>query len=105
MAQLSATEVSALHSWWRAANYLSVGQIYLQDNALLREPLERKHVKQRLLVGAKSHAVTVKWIKRISEAYAELGLDPTLYHVEALLTTTREALKLPREIVDTYVGA
>src|SRR3954464_13876678 len=49
MAQLSATEVSALHSWWRAANYLSVGQIYLQDNALLRQPLERAHVKQRLL--------------------------------------------------------
>jgi His-Xaa-Ser system radical SAM maturase HxsB len=65
------------------------------------EPL---HVKQRLLVGANSHAITVKWIKRINEAYRELGLDPTLYHVEALLTTTREALKYPREIIDHYVS-
>ncbi|MEJ0043379.1 MAG: phosphoketolase family protein [Rhizomicrobium sp.] len=38
-----------LDRYWRAANYLSVGQIYLQDNALLREPLLRAHVKPRLL--------------------------------------------------------
>ncbi|WP_117211510.1 phosphoketolase family protein [Allorhizocola rhizosphaerae] len=35
--------------WWRAANYLTVGQIYLMDNPLLREPLRREHVKPRLL--------------------------------------------------------
>ena len=35
--------------WWRAANYLSVGQIYLLDNPLLREPLRLEHVKPRLL--------------------------------------------------------
>src|SRR5262249_15370025 len=44
------------------------------------------------------------WIERINKAYIDLRLDPTLYHVEALLTTTREALKRPRDIVDTYVG-
>src|SRR3546814_17214553 len=38
-----------LHAWWLAANYLSVGQIYLLDNPLLREPLTREHVKPRLL--------------------------------------------------------
>ena len=38
-----------MDQYWRAANYLSVGQIYLQDNALLREPLQRIHVKPRLL--------------------------------------------------------
>jgi len=38
-----------LDAWWRAANYLSVGQIYLRDNPLLREPLRREHVKPRLL--------------------------------------------------------
>ena len=38
-----------IDKWWRAANYLSVGQIYLLDNALLREPLTRDHVKPRLL--------------------------------------------------------
>ncbi|MDP9885733.1 xylulose-5-phosphate/fructose-6-phosphate phosphoketolase [Sinomonas atrocyanea] len=38
-----------LHRWWRAANYLSVGQIYLRDNPILRGPLESAHVKARLL--------------------------------------------------------
>jgi xylulose-5-phosphate/fructose-6-phosphate phosphoketolase len=38
-----------LHAWWRAANYLAVGQIYLLDNPLLREPLRAVHVKPRLL--------------------------------------------------------
>ncbi|MGA8246038.1 MAG: phosphoketolase family protein [Nocardioides sp.] len=46
---LSAEELAALDAWWRAANYLSVGQIYLQANPLLREPLAAHHVKQRLL--------------------------------------------------------
>jgi xylulose-5-phosphate/fructose-6-phosphate phosphoketolase len=38
-----------MHAYWQAANYLSVGQIYLQDNPLLSRPLERKHIKARLL--------------------------------------------------------
>ena len=38
-----------MHAWWRAANYLSVGQIYLLDNPLLREPVTMAHVKPRLL--------------------------------------------------------
>jgi xylulose-5-phosphate/fructose-6-phosphate phosphoketolase len=42
-------EFDALDAWWRAANYLSVGQIYLLDNALLRQPLEARHTKPRLL--------------------------------------------------------
>jgi xylulose-5-phosphate/fructose-6-phosphate phosphoketolase len=42
-------EVRRLDAWWRAANYLSVGQIYLMDNPLLREPLRREHIKPRLL--------------------------------------------------------
>lgn len=41
--------LSRIDRWWRAANYLSVGQIYLLDNPLLREPLARDHVKPRLL--------------------------------------------------------
>jgi xylulose-5-phosphate/fructose-6-phosphate phosphoketolase len=47
--QLSGEEVRLLNAYWRAANYLSVGQIYLYDNPLLREPLKIKHVKPRLL--------------------------------------------------------
>ena len=46
---LSADELAKIDAYWRAANYLSVGQIYLFDNPLLRRPLERKHVKPRLL--------------------------------------------------------
>ena len=45
----SPRDFSALDMWWRAANYLSVGQIYLLDNPLLREPLRAEHVKPRLL--------------------------------------------------------
>ena len=46
---LDADEVAALDAYWRAANYLSVGQIYLLANALLSEPLALEHVKPRLL--------------------------------------------------------
>src|SRR3990172_9858943 len=46
---LSAEELRLLDAWWRASNYLSVGQIYLLDNPLLKEPLRLEHVKPRLL--------------------------------------------------------
>jgi xylulose-5-phosphate/fructose-6-phosphate phosphoketolase len=46
---LSSDELQRIDAWWRAANYLSVGQIYLLDNPLLREPLTLEHVKPRLL--------------------------------------------------------
>jgi xylulose-5-phosphate/fructose-6-phosphate phosphoketolase len=46
---LSEEELRRIDAYWRAANYLSVGQIYLLDNALLREPLRLEHIKARLL--------------------------------------------------------
>jgi xylulose-5-phosphate/fructose-6-phosphate phosphoketolase len=46
---LSAEELRLMNAYWRAANYLSVGQIYLLDNALLKEPLKIEHIKPRLL--------------------------------------------------------
>ncbi|HWO40752.1 MAG TPA: phosphoketolase family protein [Candidatus Eisenbacteria bacterium] len=45
----SQEELEKIDAYWRAANYLSVGQIYLYDNPLLKEPLDIKHVKPRLL--------------------------------------------------------
>ena len=42
-------DLRGLDAWWRAANYLAVGQIYLMDNPLLREPLTSEHIKPRLL--------------------------------------------------------
>ena len=46
---LDKEELRLIDAWWRAASYLSVGQIYLLDNPLLREPLRIEHVKPRLL--------------------------------------------------------
>jgi len=46
---LTQEEVSKINAYWRAANYLSVGQIYLYRNPLLREPLKLEHIKPRLL--------------------------------------------------------
>src|ERR671929_515977 len=46
---LSDEELHLIDAYWRAANYLSVGQIYLLDNPLLREPLRLEHIKPRLL--------------------------------------------------------
>ncbi|MFJ6326043.1 MULTISPECIES: phosphoketolase [unclassified Rhizobium] len=48
-APLSPEELSLIDRYWRAANYLSVGQIYLMNNPLLREPLKAEHIKPRLL--------------------------------------------------------
>ncbi|MGH9648415.1 MAG: phosphoketolase family protein [Bryobacteraceae bacterium] len=49
MAPLSSDELRQIDAFWRAANYLSVGQIYLLDNPLLTEPLRLEHIKPRLL--------------------------------------------------------
>jgi xylulose-5-phosphate/fructose-6-phosphate phosphoketolase len=49
MAGIADRELRSMELYWRAANYLSVGQIYLYDNPLLREPLTLKHIKPRLL--------------------------------------------------------
>ena len=46
---LSPSELARIDAYWRASNYLSVGQIYLLDNPLLRKPLKREHVKPRLV--------------------------------------------------------
>ena len=46
---LETEELKKLDAYWRAANYLSVGQIYLYDNPLLKEPLTKEHIKPRLL--------------------------------------------------------
>src|SRR5215472_7399536 len=49
MSELGEEVLQRLDAYWRAANYLSVGQIYLMDNPLLRDPLRPEHVKPRLL--------------------------------------------------------
>ena len=49
MKKLSEKDIELINAYWRAANYLAVGQIYLQDNPLLKEPLKPEHIKPRLL--------------------------------------------------------
>ena len=49
LSQFPQTDLQHIDAYWRAANYLTVGQIYLLDNPLLREPLRIEHVKPRLL--------------------------------------------------------
>lgn len=51
-----------------------------------------------------AYRVAAHWIRRINEAYVAAGLDPHLYHVEALLTTTRASLERWREVVDTFAS-
>jgi len=46
---LSPEDYQRINAYWRAANYLSVGQMYLHDNPLLREPLRLEHIKRMLL--------------------------------------------------------
>ena len=48
-ATMTSAQLQLLDGWWRAANYLAVGMIYLQANPLLREPLRQEHIKNRLL--------------------------------------------------------
>jgi His-Xaa-Ser system radical SAM maturase HxsB len=69
---------------------------------------QRKLPALKLASGEKSGGsaweAAVGWIKRINQEYEKMGLDTTLYRVEALLTTTRETLPLWKEVVDTYAS-
>ena len=47
--ELTDEKIKQIDAWFRAANYLSVGQIYLYDNPLLKQPLKHEHIKPRLL--------------------------------------------------------
>jgi uncharacterized protein len=64
---------------------------------------EALHNKVRIFKDANSWELAQKWLRRVNERYIEQGLDPMLYHAEALPTITRHALGQWKEIVDTYV--
>jgi xylulose-5-phosphate/fructose-6-phosphate phosphoketolase len=77
---LSAEELRRIDAWWRAANYLSVGQIYLLDNPLLREPLALEHIKPRLL----GHWGTTPGLNFV---YAHLNRAIREHDVDAIFVT------------------
>ncbi len=60
------------------------------------------HNQQRKMAGGDAFDQSVKWIKRINQAYQKQGLSSDVYHVEALITVTSKTLKYARQIVDTY---
>src|SRR5207302_9383220 len=68
-------ELDRLDAYWRAANYLSVGQIYLLDNPLLREPLAAEHVKQRLLGHFGTTPRLILIYAQLNRGNRELDLD------------------------------
>ncbi|ODT28092.1 MAG: phosphoketolase [Microbacterium sp. SCN 70-27] len=77
-ASVTPADVETIDRWWRAANYMSVGQIYLLDNPLLREPLTRDHVKPRL-VGHWGTTPGLNFIySHLNRAIAR-RLQPTMY--------------------------
>ena len=67
-------------------------------------PEQLHNAQRKLPTTLNAYQAAAKWIKRINEAYIEMGLDPTLYHVEALMTTTKATLSMWKEVVDTYVA-
>jgi xylulose-5-phosphate/fructose-6-phosphate phosphoketolase len=77
---LDADQLRRIDAYWRAANYLSVGQIYLLDNPLLREPLQPAHIKPRLL----GHFGTVPGLNLV---YAHLNRAIRERDLEALYIT------------------
>jgi xylulose-5-phosphate/fructose-6-phosphate phosphoketolase len=77
---LTETELQLLDAYWRAANYLSVGQIYLLDNPLLREPLDSEHIKPRLL----GHFGTVPGLNLV---YAHLNRAIRARDLDAIFIT------------------
>jgi His-Xaa-Ser system radical SAM maturase HxsB len=95
--------------------FTMVSNLSLFDDENLKYLLENKvqictsidgpahlHDRQRKMPGGSAHQTAAHWIKKINQAYEQMGLDTTLYHVEALLTTTRDTLPLWKEVVDTY---
>jgi xylulose-5-phosphate/fructose-6-phosphate phosphoketolase len=77
---LQPDELRRIDAWWRAANYLSVGQIYLMSNALLRGPLRLEHVKPRLL----GHWGTTPGLNFL---YAHMNRVIRQHDVEAIFVT------------------
>ena len=80
MTSLTEQDLTLLDAYWRAANYLSVGQIYLLDNPLLREPLRPEHVKPRLL----GHWGTSPGLNLI---YAHLNRVIRVWDLDAIFVT------------------
>ena len=101
----------------KALEFTMVSNLAMMDEEKLAFILEHKiqvctsidgpvelHNKQRILPGGGAFEKTVEWIEKINKAYIDMGLDSDVYHVEALLTSTKNTLTRPRDVVDTFIG-
>ncbi|MCB9593099.1 MAG: His-Xaa-Ser system radical SAM maturase HxsB [Sandaracinaceae bacterium] len=101
----------------KTVEFTMVSNLSLMDDEKLDYLLEHKvqmctsidgpkdlHDKQRILPTLSAYDAASSWIEKINRAYVDRGLDPSLYHVEALVTTTKGALGRAEEIVDTYAA-
>ncbi|HWV45941.1 MAG TPA: hypothetical protein VN039_07985 [Nitrospira sp.] len=68
MPQSDAALLKQMDAYWRATNYLSVGQVYLLDNPLLKQPLKLEHLSDDDLFGSSPQ----KWIPRLSDHETEV---------------------------------
>src|SRR5205823_1759237 len=109
---LSQEELRQIDRYWRAANYLSVGQIYLRDNPLLREPLKLQHTKPRLLghFGTtpglnfiyahmnrviRNNDLNAIYVTGPGDGEAETGALATSWHSNKFLNPARDGAVLP----------
>src|SRR2546421_656442 len=110
---LHRSELERIDGWWRAANYLSVGQIYLLDNPLLGEALRPDHVKPRLLghwgttpglnfgyalvhaYGAAFDNPDLLVLCVVGDGEAETGALATSWHSNKFLDPARDGAVLP----------
>jgi His-Xaa-Ser system radical SAM maturase HxsB len=100
----------------KALSFSLVTNLSMMDEQKLAYLLERRvqictsidgpkavHNRQRRLPSGDSFNAAEQWIRRVNQAYQAEQLATDVYHVEGLLTVTRETLAYPKEIVDTYV--
>src|SRR5881628_4244068 len=100
---LSPELLKKMDAYWRAANYLSVGQIYLFANPLLRKPLKREHIKPRLLGHwGTAHAYGAAFDNPdlivacvVGDGEAETGPLATGWHGNKFLNPARDGCVLP----------
>lgn len=85
-------------------NYLVENRVQICTSIDGPPEIHDKHRKLPKVYGASGHALASEWIEKINKRYAEMKLDETLYHVEALVTTTRPLLSRHKELVDTYLS-
>jgi len=104
--EVSKDDLALVDAWWRAANYLAVGQIYLMDNPLLHEPLRPEHLKPRLLGHwGTTPGLTFLWA-HLNRVIVREGLEALLI-VIAMLAFLRKAdqPQMARPVHYGWIGA